>query len=208
MILAWKCRITKQNPLLSISLTKNTSYSYQAHSLRLQARGGGSFNMCISVCVSLSICIAYLAAIWPAKQYHESEKSDNENVLSMATMKGRRRENSKWRGTGVTIDACAKACQVLAVSLSRTLPPFPLIFPSPLSLSLSLSSVPFVILSICYKSTTSDFGMSSLCLVFFCEQAQSNNKQHSTRCPMARGLSGGGGRKREVQVLQFETQIR
>lgn len=44
--------------------------------------------MCICVRVSLSICIAYLAAIWPAKQYHESEKSDNENVLSMATMKG------------------------------------------------------------------------------------------------------------------------
>lgn len=45
-------------------------------------------NVCLCVRVSLSICIAYLAAIWPAKQYHESEKSDNENVLSMATMKG------------------------------------------------------------------------------------------------------------------------
>lgn len=50
--------------------------------------------MCICVRVSLSICIAYLAAIWPAKQYHESEKSDNENVLSMATMKGAGGENS------------------------------------------------------------------------------------------------------------------
>lgn len=79
---------------------------------------------------------------------------------------------------------------------------------SPAPFSISLSSVPFVILSICYKSTTSDFGMSSLCLVFFCEQAQSSNKQQrSTRCPMAQGpLEGvvreGGG------ALQFESQIR
>lgn len=98
----------------------------------------------IYVCVSLSISIAYLAAIWPAKQYHESEKSDNENVLSMATMKGAGGRIASRGGTGVTIDACAKACQVLAVSLSRTLPPSPLIFPS-LSLLFRLSFYLFAI---------------------------------------------------------------
>lgn len=52
--------------------------------------------------------------------------------------------------------------------------------PNPLQLAPSTAT--FVILSICYKSTTSDFGMSSLCLVFFLEEAQSNsNKRWPTR---------------------------
>lgn len=50
-------------------------------------------SMCVFVCVSLSICIAYLTAIWHAKQYEYEDRERNrkrdedEDVLSMATKK-------------------------------------------------------------------------------------------------------------------------